>query len=64
MQNKVQQSVSRLPQQVQQQGLTVTKSNPDFLIDRGDLRHLQQDVTNEDVSDYLVSKMQEHDRPA
>src|ERR1700753_1861687 len=31
VQNKVQQAISRLPQQVQQQGLTVTKSNPDFL---------------------------------
>ena len=32
VQNKVQQALSRLPQQVQQSGLTVTKSNPDFLM--------------------------------
>src|SRR5215217_6502764 len=32
VQNKVQQALSRLPQQVQQQGLRVTKSNPDFLL--------------------------------
>src|SRR5215468_1862531 len=32
VQNQVQQALSRLPQQVQQQGLRVTKSNPDSLI--------------------------------
>ncbi|HWK36300.1 efflux RND transporter permease subunit [Sphingomonas sp.] len=58
VQNKVQQALSRLPQQVQQQGLTVTKSNPDFLMivavyDETDAR------TNGDVSDWLVSNMQE-----
>jgi len=58
VQNKVQQSVSRLPQQVQQQGLTVTKSNPDFLIVAA-IYDTSDRVTNEDVSDYLVSQMQE-----
>ncbi|MEO9131252.1 MAG: efflux RND transporter permease subunit [Sphingomonas sp.] len=58
VQNKVQQAISRLPAQVQQQGLTVTKSNPDFLLiaaiyDTTDTR------TNQDVSDYLVSNFQE-----
>ena len=58
VQNKVQQAISRLPQQVQQQGLTVTKSNPDFLMifaiyDTTDRR------TNQDVSDYLVSNIQD-----
>ena len=58
VQNKVQQAISRLPQQVQQQGLTVTKSNPDFLMifaiyDTTDTR------TNQDVSDYLVSNVQD-----
>ena len=58
VQNKVQQAISRLPTQVQQQGLTVTKSNPDFLLiaaiyDTTDTR------TNQDVSDYLVSNFQE-----
>ncbi len=32
VQNKVQQALPRLPQAVQQQGLVVTKSNPDFLM--------------------------------
>src|SRR5690606_755306 len=32
VQNRVQQALSRLPQQVQQQGVRVTKSNPDFLL--------------------------------
>jgi biotin carboxyl carrier protein len=32
VQNKVQQGLPRLPQPVQQQGLRVTKSNPDFLL--------------------------------
>lgn len=58
VQNRVQQALSRLPTQVQQQGLTVTKSNPDFLMvaaiyDTTDTR------TNQDVSDYLVSNLQE-----
>ncbi|WP_277998316.1 multidrug efflux RND transporter permease subunit [Sphingomonas donggukensis] len=58
VQNSVQQAISRLPQQVQQQGLRVTKSNPDFLMivavyDESDKR------TNADVSDYLVSNLQD-----
>ncbi|WP_272625573.1 efflux RND transporter permease subunit [Sphingomonas sp. QA11] len=58
VQNRVQQALPRLPSQVQQQGLTVTKSNPDFLMvaaiyDTTDTR------TNQDVSDYMVSTLQE-----
>jgi len=58
VQNKIQQALSRLPQQVQQQGLVVTKSNPDFLMifaiyDKTDRQ------TNQDVSDYLVSNLQD-----
>ena len=58
VQNKVQQALSRLPQQVQQQGLTVTKSNSDFLLlaaiyDSTDRR------TNGDISDYLVANLQD-----
>ena len=58
VQNKVQQAISRLPQQVQQQGLTVTKSNPDFLMifaiyDTTDKR------SNQDVSDYLITNLQD-----
>nr|WP_314444209.1 efflux RND transporter permease subunit [uncultured Sphingomonas sp.] len=58
VQNAVQQAVSRLPQQVQQQGVRVTKSNPDFLLivgvyDETDRR------SNIDVSDYLTSTIQD-----
>lgn len=58
VQNQVQQSLSRLPQQVQQQGIRVTKSNPDFLLiiavyDKTDKR------TNMDVSDWMASNMQD-----
>src|SRR5215207_5595176 len=58
VQNQVQQAISRLPQPVQQQGIRVTKSNPDFLLivavfDSTDQR------TNRDVSDYLASNIQD-----
>ncbi|MFD1952532.1 efflux RND transporter permease subunit [Sphingomonas arantia] len=58
VQNKVQQALPRLPQQVQQQGLSVTKSNSDFLLlaaiyDETDRR------TNGDISDYLVANLQD-----
>src|SRR5690349_3766506 len=58
VQNKVQQALSRLPAQVQQQGVRATKSNPDFLLivavyDETDTR------SNMDVSDYLSSNLQD-----
>src|SRR3954464_5997309 len=58
VQNKVQQALPRLPQQVQQQGIVVTKSNQDFLMvvavyDESDR------VSTADVSDYLVSNLQD-----
>ena len=58
VQNQVQQALPRLPQPVQQQGVRVTKSNPDFLLivavyDSTDQR------TNRDVSDYLASNIQD-----
>ena len=58
VQNQVQQTLSRLPQTVQQQGLVVRKSNPDFLLivgvyDQTDTR------TNQDVSDWLISNLQD-----
>jgi multidrug efflux pump len=58
VQNKVQQALPRLPQQVQQQGLVITKSNQDFLMvvavyDKTDR------VNSGDVSDYLVSNLQD-----
>ncbi|HWU72001.1 MAG TPA: efflux RND transporter permease subunit [Sphingomonas sp.] len=58
VQNKVQQALSRLPQQVQQQGLTVTKSNPDFLLIAA-IYDTTDQKTNRDVSDYLVSNLQD-----
>ena len=58
VQNKVQAALSRLPQQVQTQGVRVTKSNPDQLLtvvvwDTTDTR------TSDDVSDYLITSIQD-----
>src|SRR6476659_7902114 len=58
VQNKIQQALSRLPQQVQQQGVTVTKGAPDLLLivaifDKTDKS------TNFDVSDWLTTNMQD-----
>src|SRR3954467_11608964 len=58
VQNKVQQALPRLPQQVQQQGLVVTKSNQDFLMvvsvyDESD------SLSSADVSDYLTTNLQD-----
>ncbi len=58
VQNKVQQAIPRLPQQVQQQGLSVTKSNPDFLMIFA-VYDTTDKATNQDVSDYLVSNLQD-----
>ena len=58
VQNQVQQSISRLPAQVQQQGLVVRKSNPDFLLIAGVYDETDK-LTNQDVSDYLVSNLQD-----
>lgn len=58
VQNKVQQALPRLPQQVQQQGLVVTKSNPDFLLIAAVYDSTDR-MTNQDVSDYLISNFQD-----
>src|SRR3546814_855140 len=58
VQNKVQQALPRLPQQVQQQGLTVTKSNPDFLLIAA-VYDITDQRSNVDVSDYLSANMQD-----
>ena len=58
VQNQVQQTVSRLPAQVQQQGLVVRKSNPDNLLIVGVYDETDR-MTNQDVSDYLVSNLQD-----
>jgi multidrug efflux pump len=58
VQNQVQQGLSRLPQQVQQQGVRVTKSNPDSLLLVGVYDETDKS-TNRDVSDWLTSNLQD-----
>jgi multidrug efflux pump len=58
VQNQVQQSLSRLPQQVQQQGLRVSKSNPDFLMVVGVYDETDRSSA-QDVSDFLTSNFQD-----
>ncbi|HEY0270067.1 MAG TPA: efflux RND transporter permease subunit [Sphingomonas sp.] len=58
VQNKLQQAMSRLPSEVQQEGLTVTKSNADFLLVVG-LYDKTGKSTDSDISDYLVSNFQD-----
>ncbi len=58
VQNKVQQSISRLPQAVQAQGVRVTKSGSDFLM----VVTLTSDdpaVSSADLGDYLSSTLQD-----
>ena len=59
VQNKVQQAIPRLPTQVQAQGISVTKSNADFLIIVGRVGHLRPAGRTATVSDYMVSNMQD-----
>jgi len=58
VQNKVQTAIPRLPQQVQQQGVTVTKGSPDFLMIVG-VYDKTDKATNVDVSDWLASNLQD-----
>ncbi|RVU06439.1 efflux RND transporter permease subunit [Novosphingobium umbonatum] len=58
VQNKVQQGLSRLPSAVQSQGVRVTKSNPDFLM-VATIADTFDRTTNIDVSDFMVSRLQE-----
>ena len=58
VQNEVQPAISRLPQQVQQQGVRVTKSSTDFLLIVGVYDETDRS-TDMDVSDYLSSNMQD-----
>jgi multidrug efflux pump len=58
VQNKVQQAIARLPQQVQQQGVTVTKGSPDFLMIVG-VYDESDKTTNVDVADWLASNIQD-----
>jgi len=58
VQNRVQEALSRLPQQVQQQGLRVTKSSTDFLMVIAVYDETGKRTRN-DVSDYLTSNLQD-----
>ena len=58
VQNKVQSAVARLPQAVQQQGVTVTKGSPDFLMIVG-VYDSTDKSTNVDVSDWLATNIQD-----
>src|SRR5438270_10287056 len=58
VQNKVQQAIARLPQQVQQQGVNVTKGSPDFLMIVGVYDSTDR-TTNVDVSDWLATNIQD-----
>src|SRR5881394_2218061 len=58
VQNKISQAISRLPQPVQQQGVTVTKGAPDFLLIAGIYDETNRS-TNFDVSDWLTTNMQD-----
>src|SRR3954452_16038402 len=58
VQNKIQQALSRLPQQVQQQGVTVTKGAPDLLLIVA-IFDTTDKSTNFDVSDFLTTNMQD-----
>src|SRR6185369_5748314 len=58
VQNVVQAALSRLPQQVQQQGIRVTKSSNDFLLIIGVYDDSAR-TTDMDVSDWLSSNMQD-----
>ena len=58
VQNKVQQAISRLPQEVVQQGVTVAKSQTSFQLIVG-LYDTMDRYTNVDISDYLASRLQD-----
>ncbi|MDF0546313.1 efflux RND transporter permease subunit [Sphingobium sp. H39-3-25] len=58
VQNKVQQALNRLPNPVQQQGLTVTKSQTDFLLIVG-LYDRTDQAKQSDIADYLVNNFQD-----
>src|ERR1700760_4004509 len=58
VQNKVQSAIPQLPAQVQQQGVTVSKSQPNFVL----IVAVYDDsgrYNNVDISDFLISKMQD-----
>src|SRR3954447_21844453 len=58
VQNKIAQATSRLPAQVQQQGITVTKGSPDLLMIVA-ITDTTDKSTNFDVSDWLTTNIQD-----
>lgn len=58
VQNKVQQALSRLPSSVQQQGVTVVKSQNDFLLIVS-VFDTTDTATASDIADFMVSNMQD-----
>lgn len=58
VQNKVQQAISRLPIQVQEQGVSVNKSQSDFLLIAA-LYDKSNKLNSSDLSDFLVSNIQD-----
>jgi len=58
VQNKVQQALSRLPLQVQEQGVTINKSQSDFLLIAA-LYDKTNKLSSSDLSDYLISNIQD-----
>lgn len=58
VQNKVQQALSRLPSEVQQLGVTVTKSQSNFLLVMG-IYDTTGKSNSADISDWLASNMQD-----
>src|SRR3569833_1023340 len=58
VQNAIQSAISRLPTQVQQQGVRVTKGAPDLLLIVG-IFDTTDKSTNFDVSDWLTTNMQD-----
>ncbi|MGQ3523788.1 efflux RND transporter permease subunit, partial [Acinetobacter baumannii] len=58
VQNAVNQATSRLPQEVQQQGITVTKSQGDSLMVVA-LYDTQGRMDSVDINDFLVSSLQD-----
>ncbi|MGR0278043.1 efflux RND transporter permease subunit [Marinomonas dokdonensis] len=58
VQNKVQQVTSSLPEAVQDNGVTVTKSNSDFLMVASIFDETDTD-TGQDISDFLVSSVED-----
>jgi multidrug efflux pump len=58
VQNKVAQASSRLPSEVQQEGVTVAKSNSDFLLIVG-LYDKTNKSSETDIADWMVSNLQD-----